>query len=105
MSTPTPKWITLDRARTITGHDTNKALRKFIESHNHRALQVHRLILCRPNYVEEHSLLRALQEQAATYTPGYKEAQVLQEMDRANTLPTTRRGAHMTRAAKESPRP
>lgn len=65
---PSQSWITLAEARAITGHPTTGALDAFIRRHNAKfpASQIRR----RPGYIEQGSLLRALDALAEVRTPG-----------------------------------
>lgn len=65
---PKPKYIPVKEAQAITGRKSATALRQFIQKWNYANLDTP--IMCIPGYVEEHSLLRALDKKAQKYTPG-----------------------------------
>lgn len=63
-----PKYISLAEARHITGRKTDKAVVRFVQNYNLKNLD--EPILRIPGYVEENSLLRALDRLAQKHTPG-----------------------------------
>ena len=65
---PKPKYISLKKAMEITGRDTYDKLRCFIKSYNRDNLDAP--IWCIPGYVEENSLIHALDRHARKHTPG-----------------------------------
>lgn len=65
-----PKYISFALAREITGHETDKALVRFIENHNQRNPSA--LILRIPKRVEKNSLVAALALLARRHTPFYR---------------------------------
>lgn len=62
------KWVTLDKAREYTGHDTNSGLDQFCRRWNRAEPSM--LILRRPGFVDMVSLKKAITEQVNRYTPG-----------------------------------
>jgi hypothetical protein len=75
-----PKWITLAKAREITGHETQKAWERWLQRWNTENPTL--LVRVRPRYVEHGSLLAALEAQSDRHTPGLAAAKALVEMDR-----------------------
>lgn len=65
---PKPKYISISEARYITGRKTDTALVRFVQNYNYKNLDDP--ILRIPGYVEENSLLRALDKLAKKHTPG-----------------------------------